>query len=214
VEVSEEKEEGKEVVSQPPKLVVVPQVLTHKEKNILNLLQVVVRHGECIVYQWPDGRTVSAGEYIINELRKDNIEIENSLYKQILDEFSNNYSEGFVATTFFQHHPDPEINQFAVQMIADKYQLSRIYSRQSISENVVQEVERDEREFLPELIQRLLLELKYTIVNERIDALQKMLKEAQERGDWQLQTVILEQQPQLHDIRSQLCKALGNRVIV
>lgn len=214
VEVSEEKEEGKEVVSQPPQLVVVPQVLTHKEKNILNLLQVVVRHGECVVYQWPDGRTVSAGEYIINELRKDNIEIENSLYKQILDEFSNNYSEGFVATTFFQHHPDPEINQFAVQMIADKYQLSRIYSRQSISENVVQEVERDEREFLPELIQRLLLELKYTIVNERIDALQQLLKEAQERGDWQLQTVILEQQPHLHDIRSQLCKALGNRVIV
>ena len=89
-----------------------------------------------------------------------------------------------------------------------------IYSRQSISENVVQEVETDEKELLPELTQRLLLELKYTIVDERIDALQQMLKEAQERGDWQLQTTILEQQPLLYEIRSQLCKALGNRVIV
>ena len=44
--------------------------------------------------------------------------------------------------------------------------------------------------------------------------LQQMLKEAQERGDWQLQTTILEQQPLLYEIRSQLCKALGNRVIV
>ena len=214
LEATDDKEEDNAGANQPPQLVVVPQVLTHKEKNILNLLQVIVRHGEYIIYKWPDGRTVSAGEYIINELRNDNIEIENPLYKQIINEFSNNYEDGFVATTFFQHHPDPNINQFAVEMIADKYQLSRIYSRQSISENVVQEVERDERELLPELTQRLLLELKYTIVNERIDALQQMLKEAQERGDWQLQTTILEQQPLLYEIRSQLCKALGNRVIV
>ena len=214
LKVTEDKEEDNAGANQPPKLVVVPQVLTHKEKNILNLLQVIVRHGEYIIYKWPDGRTVSAGEYIINELRNDNIEIENPLYKQIINEFSNNYEDGFVATTFFQHHPDPNINQFAVEMIADKYQLSRIDSRQGISENVVQEVERDERELLPELTQRLLLELKYTIVNERIDALQQMLKEAQERGDWQLQTTILEQQPLLYEIRSQLCKALGNRVIV
>ena len=214
LKVTEDKKEDNAGANQPPKLVVVPQVLTHKEKNILNLLQVIVRHGEYIIYKWPDGRTVSAGEYIINELRNDNIEIENPLYKQIINEFSNNYEDGFVATTFFQHHPDPNINQFAVEMIADKYQLSRIYSRQGISENVVQEVECDERELLPELTQRLLLELKYTIVNERIDALQQMLKEAQEHGDWQLQTTILEQQPLLYEIRSQLCKALGNRVIV
>jgi hypothetical protein len=63
-------------------------------------------------------------------------------------------------------------------------------------------------------VQRLLLELKYTIVNERIAALQKMLEEAQERNDWQLQVSILQQKPLLDDIRRQLCKALGNRVIV
>jgi hypothetical protein len=99
-------------------------------------------------------------------------------------------------------------------MIADKYQLSKIYSRQSVSENVVQEVEIDETHDLPNVVQRLLLELKYTIVNERIAALQKMLEEAQERNDWQLQVSILQQKPLLDDIRRQLCKALGNRVIV
>jgi hypothetical protein len=147
-------------------------------------------------------------------LRSDNIEIKNPLYRQVIDEFFKNYHDGFVASTFFQCHPDVAISQFAIQMIADKYQLSRIYSRQSISENVVQQVEQDERDILPELVERLLLELKYTIVNERLDMLQQMLKEAQERGDWQLQTTILEQQPLLYEIRSQLCKALGNRVIV
>ena len=200
--------------NEPPQPIVVQQVLTQKEQNIINLLQIIIRYGEHVLYQLANGNTISTGEYIINELQADNVQIDNPLYKQILDDFMQNYSADFVATTFFQFHPNPAISQFAVQMIADKYQLSRIYSRQSVSENVVQEVELDEKEILPELVQRLLLELKYTIVNERIDTLQQMLNEAQERGDWQLQTTILEQQPLLHDIRRQLCKALGNRVIV
>ena len=199
---------------EPPQPIVVPQVLTQKEKNIINLLRIIIRYGEHIIYQSSDGKTISAGEYIIQELRNDNVQLENTLYQQIVDEFTENYRTEFIAATFFQFHHDPSISQFAVEMIADKYQLSKIYSRQSVSENVVQEVEIDETHDLPNVVQRLLLELKYTIVNERIAALQKMLEEAQERNDWQLQVSILQQKPLLDDIRRQLCKALGNRVIV
>ena len=70
------------------------------------------------------------------------------------------------------------------------------------------------QETLSELTIRLLLELKYTIVNERIESMKKMLLDAQNKGDWELQRTILEQQPQLMFIRQQLCQALGNRVIV
>lgn len=199
-------------IQTPPQLVNIPQVLTPREKNILNLLQVIVRYGEHIIYQFEDGRTLSVGEYIINELRADNIEFDNPLHKQIIDEFSNNYSDEFIAATFYQYHPDPAINQFAAEMIADKYQLSRIYNKQTVSENVVQEVERDEREDLPDVVQRLLLELKFTIVTERLDALHTLLEKA--RDDWQMQLTLLEQKQLLEQIRAQLCKALGNRVIV
>ena len=199
-------------IQTPPQMVNIPQVLTPREKNVLNLLQVIVRYGEHIIYQFEDGRTLSVGEYIINELRADNIEFDNPLHKQILDEFSNNYSDEFIAATFYQYHPDPAINQFAAEMIADKYQLSRMYNKQTVSENVVQEVERDEREDLPEVVQRLLLELKYTIVTERLDALHLLLEKA--NGDWQMQLTLLEQKQLLEQIRTQLCKALGNRVIV
>ena len=199
-------------IQTPPQLVNIPQVLTPREKNILNLLQVIVRYGEHIIYQFEDGRTLSVGEYIINELRADNIEFDNPLHKQIIDEFSNNYSDEFIAATFYQYHPDPAINQFAAEMIADKYQLSRIYNKQTVSENVVQEVERDEREDLPDVVQRLLLELKYTIVTERLDALHSLLEKACD--DWQMQLTLLEQKQLLEQIRAQLCKALGNRVIV
>ena len=199
-------------IQTPPQLVNIPQVLSPREKNILNLLQVIVRYGEHIIYQFEDGRTLSVGEYIINELRADNMEFDNPLHKQIIDEFSNNYSDEFIAATFYQYHPDPAINQFAAEMIADKYQLSRIYNKQTVSENVVQEVERDEREDLPDVVQRLLLELKYTIVTERLDALHTLLEKA--RDDWQMQLTLLEQKQLLEQIRAQLCKALGNRVIV
>ena len=190
------------------------QPLTHKERNILNLIQVLVRYGERVLYQTEE-QMITVGEYIITEIKNDSIDIPNPLHQRIIDEYIANYqSQNFVSSTFFHHHSDPAISQLAVDMIADKYQLSRIYSKKSISENVTQEVQQDEVDILPELVQRLLLELKLTVVDERIDSMQHMLKEAQERNDWQLITTILEQQPQLMDIRTQLCRALGNRVVV
>ena len=87
-------------------------------------------------------------------------------------------------------------------------------NKKSISENVTQEVQQDEVDILPELVQRLLLELKLTVVEERLDAMEKLLAQAVSDKNDQLITAILEQQPQLAEIRKQLCRALGNRVIV
>lgn len=189
--------------------------LTHKESNIQNLIQVIIRYGEKTIYQDADGKTICAGEYIIQEMQNDSIEIANPLYQHVINEFLANYKkEGFISSVFYRYHSDMQISQLAVEMIADKYQLSRIYSKKMISENVVQEVQQDEIDILPELVQRLLLELKYTTVDERIDAMQAMLKDAQKRGDVKLINTILLQQPQLLEIRQRLCRALGNRVIV
>ena len=186
-----------------------------KEQNIQNLMQLIVRYGEVPIYQSED-QIVRAGEYIINELQRDNVELNNPLYQLIMDEYMAHYKEpNWVAANYFQYHPNGDISQFAVNMLADKYQLSRMYAKQMVSENVVKEVDMpSDVDILPDMVQRMLLELKYTIVNERIDSMQTMLKEAQLRDDWELIRTILEQQPMLMDIRQQLCKALGNRVIV
>lgn len=191
------------------------RALSLKEQNILNLMQLIIRHGEKIICQDEDN-TIYVGEYIIKELRKDNITLADPLHQLILDEYIIHYKEeNWVAANYFQHHPKGEVSQFAVDMLADKYQLSRMYGKQVVSENVVKEVELpSEADILPELAQRMLLELKYTIVNESIDSMQTMLKEAQSRNDWELIRTILAEQPKLMDIRQQLCKALGNRVIV
>lgn len=186
-----------------------------KEQNLQNLMQLIVRYGEAVIYQSED-QIVRAGEYIISELNRDSIDLNNPLYQLIMDEYMAHYKEpNWVAANYFQYHPNGDVSQFAVNMLADKYQLSRMYAKQIVSENVVKEVELpNEVEILPDLVQRMLLELKYTIVNERIDSMQTLLKEAQLRDDWVLTRTILEQQPVLIEIRQQLCKALGNRVIL
>lgn len=194
---------------------VVSPTISIRELNIRNLLQVIIRHGEKPIFQ-NDNTIIQAGEYIIQELRNDNIEIGNPLYQLILDEYMAHYKEdNWIAANYFQYHPNGEVNLFSMEMLIDKYQLSRMYGKQVVSENVIKEMEiPTEADNLPELIQRLLLELKYTIVNERIDSMQTMLKEAQKHNDWELIRTILEQQPMLMDIRQQLCKVLGNRVIL
>lgn len=185
------------------------------EQNLLNLIQVIIRYGEYAIGTYGE-QPVLAGEYIIQEIRNDGVQIENPTYQSILDEYMEHcHEQGFVASTYFLHHPNIYISQLAVELTTDKYQLSSIYSQRSISENVTQEVKvQTDADVLPELIQRLLLELKYTIVNERIDAMQAMLRDAQNSGDWELIRTILEQQPLLMNMRQQLCRALGNRVIV
>ena len=196
-------------------VVATAEATSNKERNFQNIIQLIIRHGEKPIFQNGD-TIIRAGEYIIHELHNDNIEVENPLYQLILNEYMAHYKEdNWVAANYFQHHPKGEVSQFAVEMLADKYQLSRMYGKQMVSENVVKEVELpSEADTLPELTQRLLLELKFTIVNERINALQTMLRDAQQRDDWELIRTILAQQPLLNDIRQQLGKALGNRVII
>ena len=186
-----------------------------KQQNIQNLIQMIIRYGEQVLFQ-VEGRDIRVGEYIINEFRTDSVEIENPLYRMVIDEYIAHYQEeGWVAANFYQHYPDMRLSQLAVEMLADKYQLSRIYAQQMVSENVVKETDLpSELDILPDLVQRMLLELKFAIVNERIDSMQALLTEAQKNDDWVLIRAILEQQPQLMNIRQVLCKALGNRVIL
>jgi len=173
------------------------------EQNLRNLLQVIVRSGEQVVAE-QNGQTVSAGEYIIRELNNDGIVVNQPVHQTILSDFMAHYhDQDFVAESYFLHHENAEVSHLAVDLVADRYQLSKIYTQQTATE-----------EKLPDLVNRLLLELKFTVVNERINTLQQNLERAQKKGDWEVIRTLLGEQPLLLDIRAQICRALGNRIIV
>jgi len=183
------------------------------EENYRNLLQVIVRYGERTLYVQENGQPVQTGEYILAQLSTDGIAAPNALCQTVIDEYlAHCHDAGFVAETFFKFHPNSAVSSLAVDLIADRYQLSQIYSKQSISENVVHEVKQEETaEQLDKLVGRLLLEIKLTVIELRLDEVEQLLKTD---SDWEQKKAQLAVQSQLLEVRNIICRQLGNRVIV
>ena len=159
-------------------------------------MQLIVRYGERPIDI--DGTIYSIGEVIIWTLENDEIKAPLPIYETLMDEFKQHYKdEGFKAEQYFKFHPDPQLSALAVDMIADRYQLSQ-------AETDVQ---------LGELVTRLLYEMKLTVVNMQIEELEAGLKEAQKANDITRQMQLLAHHPQLLKARNDICKILGNRVI-
>ena len=170
------------------------------EENFRNLITLIVRCGEQVLYKLEDGTDISVGQFIIGQLQADGIEAPIAVYQQIMDEFMEHCNEpGFSAEKYFKFHSDPTISEIAVDLIAEKYQLSHIFDKQT--------------DKLPELVTQLLLELKYTIVNQRLDELDALIKQSEADGDLKTSLELLGTRPQLMEIKNQLSHQLGNRVI-
>ena len=181
-----EKRSGSETVGQRSGL----------EANYYNLMQLIVRYGERPIEV--DGTIYTIGDVIIDTLRGDEIAPTRPVYQTIMDEFKQHSKDpGFKAEYFYKFHPDRQVNQVAIDMIAERYQGAK-------PENNVQ---------LGELVTRLLFEIKLTVINMQIDDLEAGLKQAQEANDIDRQMALLAHQPELLAMRNELCKILGNRII-
>ena len=180
------------------------------DQNIRNLTQLLVRYGERPFFRFPNGQTVSVGNYLLQQLDADGVDISLPVDKRIFEEFrAHQNADGFVAETFFKFHPDQQINSLACDLIADRYQLSSIFSKVAISENVVQDVEqRSEQDLLNELVPQLLCELKLSLINERIVEVKKQM----ESGDSDQSLQLLGQLSELQSVKREICKFLGNRM--
>ena len=166
------------------------------EANYSNLMQLIVRYGERPIEV--DGTIYTIGDVIIDTLRGDEIAPTRPVYQTIMDEFKQHSKDpGFKAEYFYKFHPDRQVNQVAIDMIAERYQGAK-------PENNVQ---------LGELVTRLLFEIKLTVINMQIDDLEAGLKQAQEANDIDRQMALLAHQPELLAMRNELCKILGNRII-
>ena len=192
-------------------------IASEKLKNTYrNLLQVIIRYGERPLYQMPDGSICSVGEYILREMENDRVAPPTAVYGRVTEEYKAHWKdEGFVPANYFKFHPDGEISSLAIDLIANKYQLSSIYSKQAVSENVKREVKAaSDEDNLPALVTQLLLEMKLALVDQRIEEMAAAIKAAQASDDWEKQKMLLLEQPKLLEIRNQICRQLGQRVII
>ncbi len=180
------------------------------EAEARNIIQALVRYGEKELYTQPEtGAPVSVGEYIIHELETDGIVFDNPLYMQIIDEFKAHcHDEGFVAENFYKFHVNNKISQLAIDLIAEKYTLSRIHYKQAISENVKRAVKiPTDADRLYDLVPRLIYELKILLIKDKQNQLTLLLKQAGQ--DTETIARLMAQYDQLTRIRLQLSKELG-----
>lgn len=72
--------------------------------------------------------SVSVGEYIINELSEDDLEMFNPKFKEIQTEYRKNYrTPGFIPAKYFAGHPDPELCSTVADILSEPYELSKIW---------------------------------------------------------------------------------------
>lgn len=180
------------------------------EQNYRNLLQVIVRYGDKPLYMLTEGNFISAGAFILSQIQNDG-PAPLPLYEKMVGEFrSHMHDPGFVSEEFFKTHPDPEISSEAISLIADEYQLSKLYAKRNVSENIKRETELPtDGDRLQELVPKLLLEYKYTIVNQRLDDVAVQLKNT---TDENRQMQLLMTQSQLMNVKNEIARQRGSVV--
>jgi DNA primase len=183
-----------------------PSKFENEERTIL---QVLVKYGDKLFF-YADAENqhpVTVGDYIMEELERDQLLFENRLHAKILEEYKNNFrNEGFIAERFFLHHSNGEISLLTADLISEKYTLSRIHSK-------VKKVEEDTDRFI-DLIPRVVFEFKNSHILAIIKQKLLEMKNANDNKNHKLVDEIMYEIGQLEVVKKQLSKTLGERIII
>lgn len=168
------------------------------------LLQLLVHNGSDVIVKIdfngvPD-YPLTVGEFIVQSLLVDNLELLHPVYNSMLELFKENHSTpGFVAERYFMSSPDNVINKTAADLLQDKYMFE---PGADIGMNTQK---------LFEITQCLMAEYKYAVVQYKIKELARQM-ESGSLSEQELEQVQTDYKNLLL-ARAQLTKQLGNRVV-
>ena len=174
------------------------------------LIQMIIRHGEKIMcyLEEEDGSEVplTVTSCISQELKEDNLQFHNPLHRKVLKEAEEHLSDpNFVAEHYFLSHPDSSISLLAAEMVSDRYQLSKYHSK---GQKIITDEER-----LYELVPRLLVDFKLSIIEEEMKHTLQALADPKIANDAKRCTEIMERYRDLQQTQSIMAKHAGDRVV-
>ncbi len=175
------------------------------------ILQAVVRHGEKVMCNLTDEEgneiPVTVIEYIINDLKEDDLAFHNPLHRQMLSEAAAHmHDPNFIAERYFLAHPDPVISKLSVDLINVRYQLSKYHSK---SQKIVTDEER-----LYELVPTLMINFKYAIVTEELKHMLYALQDPALAYDNEKCDSLMQRYNELRTVQNIMAKRLGDRVVL
>lgn len=184
------------------------KVFNEKEEDLVRML---VRYGErvmCYVEDAHGGQIpLTVVECIAGGLKEDGLQFHAPLHRQILQECESHLHEpGFTAEHHFIAHPDPAISKLAVDLASDRYQLSKYHSK-------VRQIVTDE-ERLYELVPRLLIDFKLSVVEEEMRHTLQTLADPLVASDPQRCMEVMQHYKKLQETQSLMAQHVGDRVVL
>lgn len=179
-----------------------------KEEELIRML---IRHGEKIMCYVEDENgeqhPLTVIECIASSLKEDELQFHDALHRRVLKEAEAHlHDEHFTAERYFIAHPDPQVSKLAVDMISERYQLSKYHSK---GQKIVTDEER-----LYELIPRLLVDFKLSIVDEEMKHTLQALTDPAIANDPVRCAEIMKRYKELHETQSLMAQNAGDRVVL
>lgn len=152
-------------------------------------------------------RPLTVIECISTGLKEDELQFHNALDRRVLKEAEMHLQDaGFVAERYFLSHPDPDISKLAAEMVSDRYQLSKYHSK---GQKILTDEER-----LYELVPRLLIDFKMSIVEEEMKHTMQALNNPDVYNDPQKCQEIMKHYRELQLIQISMVQKAGDRVVL
>ncbi len=152
---------------------------------------------------------ITVGQYILNELRNDDLRSVNPLYNLVLEEYEHAQAEGSdpIGMRFFVNHANAEISQLASDLLGNEYTLSKIHLRFTTI--------KDEKELLINLVPKVVAELKLKKVKHLIDECRLKLQQIEKEGNNEQQWVQQMQELMMWEkVKGVISQTLGFRTIL
>ena len=168
---------------------------------------------------------VKIWEYVLDELRNDGLGFENQLHELFLKDLELHKSDAtFSVSSFFVSHQNPNISLLAAELLTEKYQLSKIFSKnEALEKNLqsmtsaakrrIEELKKQEEErrkiWLINAVTNSINEYKKAIVSLKIKELERVLRDNLTEDI----VAVMKEHARLSEIKRMLASALGQVVI-
>ena len=183
----------------------ITKVKAGKAESIEQLImQTVVRHGDKVILdnvETEDGETVSlnVAQFVYYNLSSDELSFSTPLYNRMMAcVMENATQEGFCSATFFSQHPDIEISTAATDLLMERYTLSKSLEMKYTKEGLRSQIE------------RLLLDFRRDIVDERMDELRRQINSF--GNDMEKALPLLMELREQQKLSASIAKQLGNNI--
>ena len=171
------------------------------------IIQQLIRHGEKVMFIDEDTEEkVTVAEYVASELEVDEIVLSTPLFAEVLQELKQHVGEaGFTAERHFVNHANPAMSRLAADLIEEKYQLSKYHSK---TQTIVSDADR-----LADIVVYLMVDYKHSLIEMELKSLLDQLSQPEMMNDSDRCEEVMSRYKELMEIKQQMAKHLGDRVI-